>query len=242
MKIRILIAFCIIMITNQVYSQKGLRLGVGTNVLTGNTDKFQIFDLYPEDVTLKTPIGMSLIAEYGVSDRLMIRAGLEYKFQNVKIAEFDYFRAEFISIPVLVDYQLYRNEEKKYSFGITGGLSLDKIGNNSAYFGQSISTLGTIEIDATTIGAEPTKVFDFKETSSRFGLNFKKEFGNKHQMSLFVMYYTPLRKNSFPVYAYQERKVLSPPNLIIISDDEDSFNLLNQGLMIGVNYTFGPLK
>ncbi len=242
MKFNVLIAFCVIMITIQVHGQKGFRLGVGTNVLTGNTDNFQIFDEFPEDVTLKTPIALSLIAEYGISDRLMIRSGMEYRFQNIKITEFEYFRAEFVSIPILVDYQLYRNEEKRYSFGLSGGVSLDKIGNNGAYFGHSTQTLGTIEMESTTISAEPTKVLDFKEVSGRFGLNFKKELGDRHQVSLFVMYYTPLRKNSFPVYAHQERIVLSPPNVFIISDTKDSFNLLKKGLLIGVYYTFGPLK
>ena len=242
MKISVLLAFCVTMITNQVYAQKGLRLGVGTNVLSGNTDKFQIFDLYPEDVTLKTPVGMSLIAEYGISERLMIRSGMEYKFQNIKIAEFGYFRAEFISIPILVDYQLFHNEEKKYSFGITGGLSLDKIGNNSAFYRRHTLINGDSEIHVSTFYTVPIRVLEFTDISGRFGLNFKKELSNKHQVNLYVMYYTPLSDFQFYVNVHLKRTVFSPPTVFVLSESDDRFKLLNQGLMIGVNYTFGPLK
>ncbi len=237
MKIRILIAFCITMITNQVYSQKGLRLGVGNNLLITQTQDLYYDSYYITSFELKRPIGVSLIVEYGITDRLMFRSGLEYKFQNSRINNEHRFRAEFISVPLLLDYQLYRNEVKRYSFGVSAGVSIDKV---SDYYEEIISTSATgSKIRIITFAEESSKkIFEFSEISGRFGLNFKKEFGNKHLLNLYAMYYTP-----FSNYSYHLNMVSMHVNPGFNEYYSGStVSLLDQGLMIGANYTFGPLR
>ncbi len=237
MKFRLLLAFCIIMITNQVYAQKGLRLGVGTNVLLGDTDKFEI-GTYNTEVNLKTPVGFSLVTEYGLSDRIMLRSGLEYKFQNVKIGNSGNYRAELISVPLLLDYQFYRNENKRYSFGVTGGISFDRLVNNYASYTVENKVGKLVDIDLTLGDDYRSKALEFKGYSIRLGLNLKKEIANKHQINLFAL--ATYNRGFFMNMKTKYSGI--PPEGVFYSEYRSAFMISNESIMIGANYTFGSLR
>ena len=118
--------FILLLVPILVKSQKGFQIGVGFHSMPFNASEYRI-EVYNESIYSKTPFGLSLNTDYTFNDKLRIKSGLEYKFQNISFNNITDFRAEFFSIPVILNYNFPKINKYGLTLGLDLGISLDKL-------------------------------------------------------------------------------------------------------------------
>lgn len=236
--------FCIFSLTVPLIlsSQKGFQLGIGLNQLITNTetknylneDKIHISNLY----------GASLNVDYSFSSKFKIKSGLEFKFQNIEFENFTNYRAEYVSIPLIFNYNFIQSEKSGFALGIDAGVSFDKpvfrsseVTKISRLAGNNIENITTLKIDPSDIRSG---VFEFNDyLSVRLGISAKYNLGKRGQLNFFAQSVHKGFENNL-IYILSEI-VLKNGNVNSNSTSYNYLKLANNGFQFGLYYTFGTL-
>lgn len=223
-------------------SQKGFQLGLGLdyNVVNIHSGKY----LNDSRINISNLYGVSFNLDYSFNSKFKIKSGLEYKTQNINFENLINYRAEYLSIPLVFNYNFLQLEKSGLSFGIDAGISLDKpvfkdldLQGTSTTNGSSLKTITTLKIDPSVL---PSRVFEFNDyLSFRFGISAKYNLGKRGQLNIFGNALLHGFEDVIPFTT--NKKVLV--NGVEISNDtyQNNLNISNKGFQFGVYYTFGTL-
>jgi len=105
-------------------SQKGFQIGVGLNhILTNNESQILLNE---DKVNISNLYGASLNIDYRFNEQFKLKSGLEYKSQNIDLENLTNYRAEYISIPLILNITVLQLEKSGLSFSLDAGGSFDK--------------------------------------------------------------------------------------------------------------------
>ncbi|MFN8339025.1 MAG: outer membrane beta-barrel protein [Saprospiraceae bacterium] len=223
-------------------SQKGFQLGLGLdyNVVNIHSGKYQ----NGSKINISNLYGFSLNLDYSFNSKFRLKSGLEYKSQNIKFENLTNYRAEYLSIPIVFNYNFIQLEKSGLSFGVDAGISLDKPVYKDLFFqsgiasnSSSLKTVTTLTIDPNGL---PSRVFEFSDyLSFRFGVSAKYNMGKRGQLNFFGN--VILRGFEDVIPFTTNKKVLD--NGAEISNDtyQNNLSISNKGFQFGVYYTFGTL-
>lgn len=226
-----------------VMSQKGFQLGLGLdyNVVNIHSGKY----LNDSKISISNLHGVTLNLDYSFNSKFRIKSGLEYKSQNIRFENLTNYRAEYLSIPVVFNYNFLHLEKSGLSFGLDAGISLDKPVFKDLSFqsisktnGSSVQTVTSLHIDPSGL---PSRVFEFNDyLSFRFGLSAKYNLGKRGQLNFFGNVNLGGFNQSIPFTT--NKKVFD--NGVETSNEtyQNYLKLTNSGYRFGVYYTFGTLS
>ena len=223
-------------------SQKGFQIGAGLNYILSNNES-QIY-LNEDKVSISNLYGASLNLDYRFNEQFKLKSGLEYKSQKINLENLTSYRAEYISIPLILNITVLQLEETGLSFSLDAGGSFDKpVVSSFDYIKLSEDselkkeTPTTFRLDTDGL---PTRVFEFDHhISLRLGINATYNIGKRGQLNFFVHktnrgfnWYFPVRINEQIFINGQE---------ISNIDRKGVFSVTNTGFQFGLYYTFGTL-
>ena len=223
-------------------SQKGFQIGAGLNYILSNNES-QIY-LNEDKVSISNLYGASLNLDYRFNEQFKLKSGLEYKSQKINLENLTSYRAEYISIPLILNITVLQLEETGLSFSLDAGGSFDKpVVSSFDYIKLSEDselkkeTTTTFRLDTDGL---PTRVFEFDHhISLRLGINATYNIGKRGQLNFFVHktnrgfnWYFPVRINEQIFINGQE---------ISNIDRKGGFRVSNTGFQFGLYYTFGTL-
>ena len=223
-------------------SQKGFQIGVGLNqiVTKSKTSKY----LNDDAIKISNLYGASLNLDYSFSNKFRIKSGLEYKLQNIDFENLTKYRAEYISIPFILNYNFIQSEKAGLTIGIDAGFSFDKpvfqpinftkISNQSDINKETITTLYLFSEGL------PARVFEFSDyISLRFGISAKYNLGKRGQLNFFAQS-TSYGVANISTYFVNEKVSINgieTSNKSVVND----LDISNKGIQFGLYYTFGTL-
>lgn len=240
--INTLLYFILLLIPIMAKSQKGFQLGLGLQSMPFNSES-RSNNIYSDAIKLKVPWGFSLNTDYTFNDRLRLKSGLEYKFQNISVNSLVNFRAEFFNIPVILNYNFPKITKYGLTLGLDLGFSLDKLSgyvqtlDYTSFNGEEVTKL---DILMQTNSVFPLKAFQFNNISGRVGINVKKDIGNRGHLNFYV-------HGIFPVGTPDELRVnfdrtySIPPSVSLRVIYEELVDITPKGIQFGMYYTFGTL-
>jgi len=219
-------------------SQKGFQFGLGLNQITTKSET----TINRYEVKTSNLYGASLNIDYSFSNKFRIKSGLEYKSQNIDFGNFIYERAEYISIPIIFNYNFLQLEKSGLSFGIDVGFSFDKPAIQSvpiifSSIDEDKKTITTLEFD---IDGLPSRIFEFSDYGSlRYGITATYNIGKRGQLNFFAHSSTFLFAWGFPLRVNEQVLIDGQE----ISNISNLFNLdiSSTGIQFGLYYTFGTL-
>jgi len=219
-------------------SQKGFQFGLGLNQITTKSET----TINRYEVKTSNLYGASLNIDYSFSNKFRIKSGLEYKSQNIDFGNFIYERAEYISIPIIFNYNFLQLEKSGLSFGIDVGFSFDKPSIQSvpiifSSIDEDKKTITTLEFD---IDGLPSRIFEFSDYGSlRYGITATYNIGKRGQLNFFAHSSTFLFAWGFPLRVNEQVLIDGQE----ISNISNLFNLdiSSTGIQFGLYYTFGTL-
>ncbi len=234
--------FILLLVPILVKSQKGFQIGVGFHSMPFNASEYRI-EVYNESIYSKTPFGLSLNTDYTFNDKLRIKSGLEYKFQNISFNNITDFRAEFFSIPVILNYNFPKINKYGLTLGLDLGISLDKLSNYLQTLDYKIingDTETKLDIVMQTNSVAPLKAVEFNNISGRAGINVKKDMGSRGHLNFYIHGIFPIGKPD-ELRLNFDRQFSIPPNVSLRVIYEELLNITPKGLQFGMYYTFGTL-
>ncbi|HMU05760.1 MAG TPA: outer membrane beta-barrel protein [Saprospiraceae bacterium] len=223
-------------------SQKGFQIGAGLNYILSNNES-QIY-LNEDKVSISNLYGASLNLDYRFNEQFKLKSGLEYKSQKINLENLTSYRAEYISIPLILNITVLQLEETGLSFSLDAGGSFDKpVVSSFDYIKLSEDselkkeTPTTFRLDTDGL---PTRVFEFDHhISLRLGINATYNIGKRGQLNFFV-HKTNRGFNWYFPFRINEQIFINGQEISNI-DRKGVFSVTNTGFQFGLYYTFGTL-
>lgn len=241
MKTKIAVLIFLFAFLINMSAQRGFQIGIGIMTIPGN--KKTIDTEYNETIYISGQYGMALHTDYTISDNLRIKSGLEYQFQNVSVNHLYDFRAEYFTLPLLVNYNFPKIKKYGLTLGLDGGFSMDKLLKDKQFYYYS-STYDNdgfkINVDMESNKNIRLKAFDFNCISWRFGLNVQKDMGPHGHLNFYVQSINPRFSNFLTTIKISKQYIKnSIPDSEI--NYEKEINLRSSQFQFGLFYTFGAL-
>jgi hypothetical protein len=223
-------------------SQKGFQIGVGLNHILSNNESQKY--LNEDKVTISNLYGASLNLDYRFNDEFRLKSGLEYKTQNIDLENLTNQKAEYVSIPLILNITVLQLEKSGLSFSLDAGVSFDKAVFSSINYSSSSKdselkkeTITSFRFDAEDL---QSRVFEFNDhISFRLGINATYNIGKRGQLNFFVHKSNNGFSWNFPITVNEQ--VFIDGQEISNTVSKGSFNLSNAGIQFGLYYTFGTL-
>jgi long-subunit fatty acid transport protein len=238
----LVLSFLLFTLPLVLISQKGFQIGVGLNhILTNNESQTYLNE---DKVNISNLYGASLNIDYRFNDEFRLKSGLEYKTQNIDLENLTNQKAEYVSIPLILNITVLQLEKSGLSFSLDAGVSFDKAVFSSMNY-SSISkdselkkeTITSFRFDADDV---QSRVFEFNDhISLRLGINATYNIGKRGQLNFFVHKSNNGFNWNFPINVNEQ--VFINGQETSNTDRKGSFNLKNTGIQFGLYYTFCTL-
>jgi hypothetical protein len=223
-------------------SQKGFQIGVGLSQIITNSRPTKF--LNQDEVKISNLYGASLNVDYSFSNKFRIKSGLEYKLRNIDFENLTNYRAEYISIPLILNYNFLQMEKSGLTIGIDAGVSFDKpvfqsidLKKTSKQSDINKETITTLQMDSEGL---PARVFEFSDyISFRFGVSAKYNLGKRGQLNFFAQS-TSYGVANILTYKVNEQVSIDGKEISNKSTVND-LDISNKGIQFGLYYTFGTL-
>lgn len=239
-----ILVFCFFLFTFPIVliSQKGFQIGVGLNHIQTNNETQKY--LNEDRVFISNLYGASLNMEYRFNEQFKLKSGLEYKSQNLDLENLTNYRAEYISIPLILNITVLQLEKSGLSFSLDVGGSFDKpVLSSTDYIKLSEDSelkkeiITTFRLDTDGL---PSRVFEFNDyISLRLGINATYNIGKRGQLHFFVHKTNWGFSNYFPISVNEQVSINGQEISNTVSNG--GFSVSNKGIQFGLYYTFGTL-